>query len=187
MKRWILIGIVVLIYVGTNAQQKKALFRSQNYIGLLEGDDGSAFQFNTINGVQLGTWYAGVGTGLDWYMFRSVPLFLSINKDWKPSNRTFYFNLDAGTNFVWTDEGRNDWTGYESKFTPGFYWGAGIGYKAGFKNKKDAIVFNLGYSFKRLKEEETVPLYCINPPCGFTTDYYDYKTNRVSVRMGWQF
>lgn len=189
MTRWILTIIAVLGVAGVQAQGSLR-FQSQNYIGLLEGDNGSAFQFNTINGVQKGTWFAGLGTGFDWYLYRSVPLFLSVNKDWKPSNRTFFFSLDGGINFPWVDDERErtPWNDFiTDEFKPGFFWGAGIGYKAGLKNKKDALILNLGYSFKQLKEEQTVPRPCINPPCPTTTDYYNYKTNRVSVRLGWQF
>jgi len=187
MKQWI--AVIILFMAGTELHaQKKWQFHSQNYVGLLEGEDGSAFQFHTVNGMQRGTWFAALGTGLDWYMYRSVPLFLSINKDWKPSNRTFYFSLDAGTNFAWTKNEKDGWQDYISnEFSPAFYGGIGIGYKAGFRNKKDAVLINLGYSYKRLKEEQVKPTYCFNPPCSVYSEYYDYKTNRVSLKLGWQF
>ena len=187
MKQWI--AVIILLTVGMEMKaQKKWQFHSQNYVGLLEGEVGSAFQFQTINGMQRGTWFAGLGTGLDWYMRRSVPLFLSINKDWKPSNRTFYFSLDGGTNFAWTKDGQNEGNGsIYSEYSPGFFWGAGIGYKAGLRNKKDAVLINIGYSYKTIKEEVVKSTYCINPPCPTYSDFYDYKTNRVSIRFGWQF
>ena len=188
MKQWI--AVFILLTVGMEMKaQKKWQFHSQNYVGLLEGEVGSAFQFHTINGIQRGTWFAGLGTGLDWYMHRSVPLFLSINKDWKPSNRTFYFSLDGGTNFAWSkNQDGGGWSDFISReFSPALFWGAGIGYKAGLRNKKDAVLINLGYSFKRLKEEQIKSTYCINPPCPNYSEYYDYKTNRVSLRFGWQF
>jgi len=189
MIKWILISLAVVASADLQAQGSLE-FRSQNYIGLLEGDNGSAFQFNTINGVQKGTWFAGLGTGFDWYLYRSVPLFLSVNKDWKPSNRTFFFSVDGGVNFPWIKDEpqRTPWDDFiTDEFKAGYFWGAGLGYKAGFKNKKDALVLNLGYSFKQLKEERTVPMPCISPPCPTSTDRYNYKTNRVSVRLGWQF
>ena len=187
MKRWVLLLIVLSLTIRIQAQQKYQ-FHSQNYIGLLEGANGSSFQFQTINGWQRGTWFGGLGTGLDWYLYRSVPLFLSVNKDLKASNRSFYFSLDAGTNFAWTDRERSGWNDFISNdFSPSLYWGLGIGYKAGFRNKKDALLINLGYSYKRLKEEQVKTVFCINPPCENITEYYDYKTNRISLRMGWQF
>ena len=186
MKQCIAVIIFLTVGIGLHAQEKWQ-FHSQNYVGLLEGEAGSAFQFNTVNGMQRGTWFAGLGTGLDWYMYRSVPLFLSINKDWKPSNRTFYFSLDGGTNFAWIKNQNSSNDLFSNEFSPGFFWGAGIGYKAGFRNKKDAVLINLGYSYKQLKEEKIKPTYCINPPCPTYSEFYDYKTNRVSIKLGWQF
>ncbi|MBC7851440.1 MAG: hypothetical protein H7Y31_16980 [Chitinophagaceae bacterium] len=187
MKRFALLSCFLFV-VGFSNAQHKFLFHSQNVIGLLEGEDGSAFQFQTINGVQHGTWFAGIGTGFDWYLYRSVPLFVSLNKDFKLSNRTFYLSLDGGSNFPWISRDVDAFSNFtSSKFSSGGYWGTGIGYKAGFKNKKDAIILNLGYSFKRLKEIQRKPTACINPPCLELVEHYDYKSNRVLLRFGWQF
>lgn len=187
MKIGILV-IMILIWLLPVHSQNKIQFHSQNYVGLLEGDNGSSFQFSTINGVQRGTWFAGLGTGLDWYLYRSIPLFISVNKDWKASGRTFYFSLDAGTNYAWTSRERSRWNDFiSSDFSPAIYWGAGIGYKAGFRNKKDALLINLGYSYKRLKEEQVKAVFCINPPCPNLIENYDYRTKRLSLRVGWQF
>jgi hypothetical protein len=188
MKRWLMVLLCCMAFVAQTFAQRSFQFHSQNYIGLLEGDNGSAFQFNTINGVQRGTWFAGLGTGLDWYLYRSVPLFVSVNKDWKPSGRTFFFSLDAGTNYAWYSRERNNFSDFiSSKFSPSLLWGIGIGYKAGLKNKKDALILNLGYSYKQLKEEQVKSTFCINPPCPHLVENYNYKTNRVSLRLGWQF
>lgn len=186
MKNFILL-LLLAFCVGTTSAQTKPGFRSQNYLGLIEGRAGSAFQFQTINGVQYGTWFGGLGAGLDWYLYRSMPVFLSLNKDFKAGNRTFFLSLDGGTNFAW-EKRKSEWGEFEaSKFYPRFYGGMGIGYKAGLKNNKDAVIFSLGYSYKQLRERQTKYAYCYNPPCQITYEYYDYKTNRVSLRLGWQF
>lgn len=182
---WVL--LICCFISATTWSQAKPAFRSQNYLGLLEGKAGSAFQFQTVNGIQLGTWFAGAGVGLDWYLFRSAPLFLSLNKDFKAGPKTFYFSLDGGTNFSW-EKRRSEWGEFStSKFYPRWYGGFGLGYKSMFKNNKDAILINLGYSYKQMREKQTIPTYCINPPCPVTIEYYNYKTNRVSLRLGWQF
>ena len=80
--------------------QTKSLFRSQNYVGLLEGNEKSAFQLSTVNGIQLGTWFLGAGTGIDYYLYRTIPLFFSVNKDLKLAKPGFFFSADGGTNFV---------------------------------------------------------------------------------------
>lgn len=181
------VAFVVFIFLQIVAAQgqNKFQFHSQNYAGLLEGRFGSAFQFTTINGIQYRTWFAGVGTGLDWYYKRTVPLFLSISKDFKKDSNTWFVSLDAGTNFVWVKKNVNEF--YNSRFTPSFYSGTSIGYKAYFRKKKEAFLFGVGYSFKRLKEKQEFQSFCINPPCPVFVEYYDTKVNRLSVRMGLQF
>jgi hypothetical protein len=136
----------------------KINFRSQNYVGLLEGDTGSSWQVQTINGFQTGTWFAGVGTGLDFYRYRTVPLFLSVNKSIKSTGNSFYFLSDGGFNFAWVDkEPRSRFNDYISdKFIPSLYWNGGIGYKAMIGKKEDAVLISLAYSYKRLKEEKEV-------------------------------
>src|SRR5437773_4082956 len=102
--RSILITAFILTSICSHAQ-RKTNFSSQNYIGILEGEHGSKFQLQTINGIKLKTWFVGLGTGIDWYYRRSIPLFFSLNKDFfKKGNRNFYFAADGGVNFPWKDE-----------------------------------------------------------------------------------
>ncbi len=185
MKRVLLVLFVGLQFISAQGQNKFQ-FHSQNYIGLLEGSKGSAFGFTTINGIQHNTWFVGLGTGLDWYFTRTVPLFLSFNKDFKKDKNTWFVSLDAGTNFEWT-KGLSQGEFYNSKFTPGFFGGSGIGYKAYFRQKKEAFLFGIGYSFKRLKEKREITTFCLTPPCPNIVEYYDSKLNRLSIRMGLQF
>ena len=169
--------------------QKKNGFASNNYVGILEGDDGSAFQLQTINGYRFNGWFAGLGLGLDYYRLRSVPFFLSLKKDFSLKNRGFYVTLDGGTNFAWVEdeENQNRWSPYISReWRPRLFWGSGLGYKFGLKNN-DAVLLNLGYSFKRMHEVRQVPTMCINPPCPTTEESYDYQLKRVSLRLGYEF
>ncbi|MBL0133932.1 MAG: hypothetical protein IPP79_07945 [Chitinophagaceae bacterium] len=55
------------------------------------------------------------------------------------------------------------------------------------RNKKDAIVLSLGYSFKQLKEVQESTVFCLIPPCPNFVENYNYKTRRVSLRLGWEF
>jgi len=169
--------------------QVSVKYRSQNYIGLLEGEAKGAFQLQTIHGVQISNWFGAVGAGLDYYVYRSIPVFISLNRDFTFNNRTFFISGDIGVNYPWvTDEYFSVWAGPSTqKFFAGLYWASGLGYKAYFKNKRDAIVLNLGYSFKHLREEQTRSAICQDPPCQVDVDRYDYRLNRISLKLGWQF
>src|SRR5690349_5998233 len=86
---WLIIAVlnVFVFNVSTLKAQLKLRYHAQNYIGLLEGEDKAAFQLQTIHGVQVKSWYAGAGVGLDYYMYRSIPVFFSVNKDITLGNR----------------------------------------------------------------------------------------------------
>ena len=179
---------ILLVSAHVVNAQKKAEFHSQNYAGVLEGEHGSKFQLQSINGMQWRTWFAGIGTGIDYYYFRSVPLFLSFNKFLCSCNRSFFFSLDGGVNWVWDNNTENNinWS-RNGDFAASPYWGTGIGYKIGLKNKKDAVLLNIGYSQKRAREFVNSVPFCRFPPCPELTDVYRYRLNRLSLRVGWQF
>jgi hypothetical protein len=178
-----------LVVTFTSYAQVKPRYRAQNYIGLLEGEPRSAFQLQTSHGVQLGTWYTALGAGLDYYRYRSIPVFFTVNRDVTFNNRVFFISGDIGYNYPWTTEQTMSVWSWPTtdKFSGGVFWAGGLGYKAYFKNKSDAIVFNIGYSFKQLKEERTSAGGCFDPPCQVDTERFDYRMKRVSVRLGWQF
>ena len=187
MHKKIIFLFFLVMACGFCFSQKKLSFKSQNYIGLLEGEDGSSFQLQTVNGFQYAGWFTGIGTGLDYYRYRSIPVFLSLNKSFGNKTRNFFLLLDGGLNYAWVKKQEpSRWNqSIEQDFKPGLFWASGLGYKIGLKNK-DAILINLSYSYKHIKETKLTPVFCINPPCVPLTERYDYKLNRVSIKLGWE-
>lgn len=187
----ILLSAVLLFIGGSVTAQKKPAkphiqFGSQNYIGMLEGGAGTSFQLQTINGVRYKTWFAGAGTGIDYYYQRSIPLFASVNKFFPLTKNSLFFNADAGVNFRWrrTDVYEIQYSG---KFFPSLYWAGGVGYKFASKKRIDGFLLNLGYSYKRLIQENKITQPCLFPPCPTYDERYDYKLKRLSVKIGWMF
>lgn len=176
--------------------QHKIIFSSHDYVGLLEGERGSAFQLQTINGISHKTWFAGLGTGIDWYYGRSIPVFLSADKNFlKKGNRSFFLTANAGINFPWEDHKKPDQSGWVIQNTPaGFYWETGAGYRIGLGKKNDALLIQSGYSFKHIRENVkniynyTIPYYfgAGSLQTGLT-NRFDYSLNRVSLKIGWSF
>src|SRR5262245_27408802 len=76
-------------------------FNSLAQLGILEGEAGTAFQLQTINGIQFKTWSAGIGVGLDYYKYRSIPLFLDLRKYILNKPRTPFLYADGGIHFAW--------------------------------------------------------------------------------------
>jgi hypothetical protein len=182
--------LVCLAFILSSAiGQSKYKFHSQNYLGVLEGNEPSSFQVQSVNGFQRGTWFGGIGTGIDYYFFRSVPLFLSFSKYLTPKERSIFFSVDGGTNFVWDKSTARDYNAFRSDghFKPSLYFGGSAGYRIGLKNKRDAVLLNIGYSAKYMEETMTSTTFCIVPPCPYFTEKFNYHLSRVSLKVGWQF
>jgi hypothetical protein len=170
--------------------QKALTFSSQNYAGIIVGEANVKPQLQTINGISNGKWFAGIGTGIDWYYKRSIPLFASVNRNlFTKGKRQFFVAADAGINFPW--RGANDmYTEYyfnDNQLKSGLYWNGGAGFKLGVGKADNALLFQIGYSFKQSGERTTTVSPCLVPPCPASVNAYDYRLKRVSVKLGWGF
>jgi hypothetical protein len=163
-------------------------------VGLSSGQVGSAGQVQTVNGVAKGPWFVGVGTGLDYYRFRSVPLFLSVTRDIALGKRDWLFlYLDGGTNFSWYKRPETPGDYYNSDaFHGGEYWSGGLGYlwKLGDRTSK-AILFTAGYTVKKLREDETQTPDCPpGVPCALTISQpavFEYLCRAYQFMIGFRF
>lgn len=167
-------------------------FHSINNLGLLEGETGSAFQLQTINGAQYRSWFAGAGIGLDFYRLRTIPLFLDIRKEFgKTSNKLFVYS-DVGISFSWVTDQQKTANVENDKFGSGFYGDWGFGYKV-LVAKKNNLLLSLGYSYKKTIETYD-PLY-FNPGIFYTQESepidqsqkINYSLHRLSIKIGWEF
>jgi hypothetical protein len=183
------IMLTVFFIAATNlSAQKKVSFSSQNYVGLVAGEVNSELQLQTINGIKKGPWFAGIGAGIDWYYLRSIPLFVSVNRNIFSKGRRFMFvSGDAGKNFSWRNNVPDDFPPYDRQQTDGLYWAAGVGYKFGVGKSDNSILMQFGYSYKKMGEESTQIICPFIGPCYPTTDKYDYQLKRLSFKIGWGF
>jgi hypothetical protein len=166
-------------------QAHKLQFSSVNTVGLLVGSKGEAFAIQTIAGLKAKKWFGGIGTGLDFYDRRTVPLFLDVRRDLLNKKNTPYLYADAGTGFLWLKSPtRSAETSGSS--SPMFNYETGIGYKLTGKNKT-ALVFSAGYSVKQVKQ--TFKSFSWVPLPIYTEDNYEHYTaiyRRVVIRLGLQ-
>lgn len=186
MKRIVVVLIVLCSCSSLFAQKKEWKFGSQNYAGITEGESGTGLQLQTINGFKYKTWFAGIGTGIDYYFQRSIPLFLSVSKFLPPGKLPLYFNGDVGINFPWV---RNDLYYIQDpvEYSSSLYWAGGLGYKFGFNKNSNAVLLNFGYSYKHLINDTEYTNPCLIPPCPVSTERYDYRLRRLSLKVGWMF
>lgn len=185
MKLKIITSLIILLLAGhIVSAQHKLKFHSLNYAGILEGEKGTAFQVQSINGVKYKTWFAGLGTGIDYYYYRSIPLFISANKFLSPKKSSFFFSGDVGINFPWAKSGTSQEQGTAKA---SLFWAGGTGYALKLKGGDNTILFSVGYSYKHIKDEKTYIICPLIPPCYEEKQRLDYHLKRVSVKVGWMF
>lgn len=185
IKGWCLL-IVIGVCCTLHAQDKIA-YRSYNYMGVVAGDSKSAYQVLTTHGVGFNNWYAGIGTGIDDYRNRSVPVLLSLVRYLLPQNNLFV-NINGGPNFVWGKSERNRlWNQLDSKAMPGLFAEAGFGYRLETAKKGQGVLFGTYYSYKNMKERFTVPGVCNNPPCENMNEYINSSFSRWAFKVGFVF
>lgn len=189
MKRIIIVVFSICMTSGISAQQKKICslqFHSIINFGLLEGQTGSAFQIQTINGVQHNSWFMGIGLGLDYYRYRTIPLFMDVRKEFGSSVNKFFAYADGGVNFCWLTDNEKTMYLTDNHYTPGFYTDLGLGYKI-LVGKNNHLILGLGYSLKKLKETYSTYNYFNPPDYPLDKEHIDYNLNRLTMKIGWEF
>jgi hypothetical protein len=191
--KYFLLLLAISISILSTAQKKTCNlnFHSVNSLSLLNGENEVSAGLQSVNGLQKGNWFAGVGVGLDYYIHLSVPLFADLRYEFGKKDDRFFAYADAGINFAWVKD--QEYNGpiildapmqvNSGKFHDGFYTDAGLGYMIRVKNA-GGLVLSLGHSRKTLREDVTYTDWQTQQP---TTDIYRYKFNRIVVKVGWRF
>jgi hypothetical protein len=158
------------------------------FAGMLEGGNSTSFQFQATGGIRLSKWYIGAGSGMDYYFYRSTPVFISVNRYLSKGPHSFFIQGEGGMNFAWAASKIEDGWGniISDKWKPGLYWNGGLGFSTGL-GKKNSLMLSLGYSYKHLKELQEKAIFCINPPCPPQKEEFNYHLRRLSFKIGWQF
>jgi hypothetical protein len=166
-------------------------FHSINDISLVNGDNEVSAGLQSINGFQKGNWFAGVGVALDYYLYRTVPLFADLRYEFGKTKNKFFAYVDGGINFDWVQENYYDgpifiWDGgnNSSEFHNGIYTDAGLGYRVGTKKGGGGLVLSLGHSHKSLKKTVSYQDWRTQETIA---DIYQYNLNRIIVKVGWKF
>lgn len=191
MKTIIILHATLLFVISTFSQdslagKQKIKFSSINQAGLVVGAINLSGTVQTINGIRKDKWFAGLGTGIDFYGERGVPLFIDIRRDLMQGVNTAFFYADGGMHLPWSkfiDEEKQ----LNSSISPGAYYDVGIGWKLTGKNKR-SFLMSAGYSLKQVKEQAMRQDW--NPilrSMESNMEYYNYVYRRVVLKLGLQF
>ncbi len=184
-----LLSIIMLLLCFQLCAQNKVQFQSLNQVGFLKGHGADALQYQSVNGARYKGFSLGIGAGVDYYYFRTVPLFVELKKEVLNKKETPFIFASLGSSLPWIkDPAADSWQ--KSEYSKGSYFEAGIGYKVPFK-KRLFMIFSMGYSMKELHETRYWRMYRDFPPYDMESwsnpEYYDYTFRRISVRVGLGF
>lgn len=168
--------------------QMKYSYRSYNFVGLLEGQRGTSFSLSTIHGVYAKKMFAGIGTGLDYYGIRTIPLFLATTY-FAGKNENILLRLNGGLGYVWDKNNpvSSSWNAISNDYKTKPFYDAAIGYKIPSKKGYQGVILGAGYSLKKIQFRENYNTACLNPPCPVETNYYDYIYRRLAIHLGYVF
>ncbi|RYG31799.1 MAG: hypothetical protein EOO01_34985, partial [Chitinophagaceae bacterium] len=74
------LSFVITISISLSVFSQKTSYRSYSHVALLQGQAKTAFQLTTTHGLEFGSYFAGLGAGLDEYRKWSLPLFFTASK-----------------------------------------------------------------------------------------------------------
>jgi hypothetical protein len=187
--RILTLALVCFLFSTAFAQKKPVSFAGAVQVGILEGEQGGSLQFGAMAGVKLKKWKTSIGSGLDYYGVRSIPLYLNVQHNILAADKTPFVFAGAGYHFPWaptnTKDGFSSWSSSVNT-DGGLYYHAGIGYELPAL-KKAALFFAAGLSSKHYREEILIPVYCVMGPCPEYKEKVAYRFRRLSIAMGLRF
>ena len=155
------------------------------------GQSGGNLLLQTVNGVRFKDFFTGAGVGVDYYHYKTLPVFFDARRYFGKKNNGFAY-ADIGYNFPLKNKPGKDIPYYQSyKFSGGIYTDLGLGYKMKFINKS-SFLLSAGYSYKRVSDK----IGTVNPviDCMVGTscpllDYskYSYGFGRIILKAGVDF
>lgn len=194
MKR---VGLIILslsigFLVFAQKAKQKGMFSVTAESALLNGDNHVNAQILLIGGYEIYGWSVGVGSGFDYYKYRTVPAVIDLKKYFGKGNRQFFAYANGGADIAWPTEKqknlrRNVWGNFNSnnQFKNGYYSDFGLGYTL-FNSKRRGLFTALGYSMKTLTETYNEQIWT-GTTSTISKRTMEYKMNRIVLKFGYRF
>ncbi len=187
MKLRIIYGLMLscILYSSVLAQDGKVKFHSIENGGVIIGESEANAVFQTVNGISVHDWFLGVGVGVDYYQYKTLPLFFDARNFFGKNHKWFLYG-NLGYDFPLHDEPGMELGSYNYYHVKGgVYADFGIGIRTKFINKT-SLLFSLGHSYKQLqfKTTQIIPLCSECKPQSY---YYTLGYGRISFKAGLEF
>ena len=178
--------IFLIFYFSALAQKIPVKFHSINQFGIAVGESETKPVFQTVNGIQFGNWFSGIGIGVDDYRYKTLPLFIDGRRYFGDDKNGFIY-ADLGYDFPVKNKPGKEVYYYNSyHFKGGIYTDLGIGFKMKLI-KKSSLLFSLGYSYKELQTKIGVNVCPLIGPCYVDYSKYEFNYGRMMLKTGLEF
>ena len=180
IKLTVCLGALIMFFAAS--AQNKIKFNSINMVGIAFGENENVGLLQTINGIRAKNFFTGIGVGIDYYRYKTLPLFFDERVYFGKKNNAFAY-VDFGYNFPLKNKPGKEFSYYQSyKFSGGIYTDFGIGCKIKFI-KKSSLVFTTGYNYKEISDR----IGAIGPADGIDYNTYNYGFGRIVLKAGVDF
>jgi hypothetical protein len=164
-------------------QLQKPVLRFIASTGVLAGASDRQVQVQVVSGLQFRQWQVGIGTGIDYYYFRGVPVFADVRRTFSKSH-AFFSYANIGLHVPWVKElDANNW--YRYSYKTGLYYDLGAGWQVK-TGAKTAVLFSAGYSGKTIAERIS-QRFITDPSLTMQPIDSKYNLRRISIKAGFQF
>ncbi|MBC7948180.1 MAG: hypothetical protein H7Y42_09905 [Chitinophagaceae bacterium] len=173
-----------LMGLSQDATQKIGI-RTVTSIGFAGGESTAKPLFHLSGGLTYKKHFAGLGVGIDQYLFNSYPVYA----DWRMNfgkMRLGFIYLNGGYNLPGKTRQDDDEFKTTNTFNGGFFMDAGVGYRVKL-SAVHRLLFSAGYSQKNMSNRVGYLNWCWAPPCLESLYTYQYKLGRVVAKMSWEF
>lgn len=161
-------------------------FTSINSIGVLTGSSSDNFTVQTINGVAYKNWNVGIGTGIDWYGVRTIPLVLDVRRYFTQHKSKPFVYANGGLSFPWAKDRPVEWNTTKTAYRKSPCAELGLGYTLATKNAFSMFI-SAGYSYKHVRYNQ---YYFLSDPVAEMFELkntYDFNYRRIALRLGISF
>lgn len=154
MKKLLIIILFACTLAGAQSPSKHRSYLMPQ-LGVMDGGQSTNLQFQLVGGMVVKNWRIGMGTGLDYYAVRSVPVFADLRNYFGSNKKAFAF-VNLGYNIPWPKDNQYrtifaSGVTKKSEFKMGLYTDAGIGYDVSLGKQKSLSV-SIGYTLKKYSE-----------------------------------
>lgn len=186
--RSVILTIIAALSFYASGSQAQPHYSGSIEAGVLNGNWQTNGYIQTTHGVQYKQWFAGIGTGVDYYRYRTVPVYAEVHRSFGKHNAQPFIVVAAGINATWPDQQQKQEISGWMQTTPavfhnGFYTRAGIGMMFN-TSKKLRFAVNAAYSYKTLSRSYSEWLFDPWPqPVNTTVKTMVYHFNRLAIGL----